>query len=347
MVTTKHHHFDFLDAASVIALVRVVFLHGLNNYQILTTGAPITFHAMSLKQQITDLLLRFSVPVFVMISGFKFSLSMQHHPELTHCNYLRKRSWRLIRPYLIWTAIIYSAVPLLLKSIPLNHPAYVGFPFISPLTIWNILNGSAHPAYQLWFVPMLFLMIICYPPVYKKTPWWISQPILWLLFVTIRYNGLQIPLTYPAYLAFFDLGARLGSSRNFDRLLKKTFLWTGISCLACFIICSFLRLGYAGVNNHFLKITGQEIFASLSIFLLCGTIFSRRTPKCLIKLAQFVWPVFIIHEPLILGQIAIMTYVRLGILSPLAYPVVSLATLISAVIVYLLIKKAGLHRVLF
>jgi len=345
--TINRPRYDFLDIAVIIALIRVIFLHGLNNYQIVTTGNPVAFHAMPLWQQLTNLAVRFSVPVFVLVSGFKFALSHQHNPDLTYFTFIKKRFKRLIIPYFIWTVIVYFAVPLVARKVPATHPAYVNFPYVTLKTAWNILNGSIHPAYQLWFIPMLFLICCFYPPVFRKIPFWISQPLFWVLFIAIRFNHLPIPLMYPAYFVFFDLGARLASFARKPELFRKILIISGSISAGAFITFSLLRLGIAGTHHHLLEVTCEEIFAPLTIFFLSGAFFLRSSPAWLTKQIRFVWPVFIMHEPLILGQIAYIVYIRLGIQAAPLYPLVAIATLIAGSIGYIIIEKTTLDRFLF
>jgi len=297
-------------------------------------------------QQICDVFFRYSVPIFVLISGFKYALSAQHHPETTYFEHITRRALRLLRPYLIWTAIVYFGTILINRSIP-THGAYANFPWISPGTAWNVLNGSLHPAYQLWFVPMLFLVIVLYPPIHKASKWWISQPVLWSLFVIIRMNHVQIPMSYPAFLAFFDLGARLADSGHLEFHLKRTYGYLGVFCLVLYIGFAAARLGF--IETHHLQPVriGQELTSSLSIFFLFGYLFHKGAPGWIVSLRHYVWPVFIMHEPFILGKIAWRIYIQTGLQSPLMYPVTATAVLITAGMVYFLMRKAKIHRYLF
>lgn len=347
MATTNRIRYAFLDAAVILAVARVVFLHGLNNFQIETMGGSLPFHSSPPWQQFLSILLRFSVPVFVVVSGVKYALSHSRYPERSYLSTLKKRSIRLLRPYLFWTVIIYFAVLAVAPGCRYVHSAYKGFPHISLSTLWNILNGSIHPAYPLWFIPMLFLLFVVYPPVYRYVPAWISQPLLWSLFLAIRLNHIPIPLSYPAYLSFFDLGARAGTHLPGLSLKRQHFLMALVGTCTVFSGIAAIRMtGFIGIMDSWLLLV-QELAAPFVVISLAGVFFWNTSSGVLNRVTEYVWPLFLLHEPLILGQIGIVFYVRLGIQSAWVLPLTVVLSICATISLYEFLRRIRLHQILF
>ncbi|HPQ39874.1 MAG TPA: acyltransferase [bacterium] len=339
--------FGFLDLAVVIALLRVITLHSLNNYRILTAGTPLTFIDSPLWQQLSMILLRFSVPVFVAASGFKYALSLHRHPHRTGIAYITDRARRLLRPFLIWSSLSYLLLPLVTGTIPHGMPAYASFPDLPFSTVAAIFSGAETPAYPLWFIPMLMVMTCVYPPIFHRTSARISQPLLWGLFLTIRFYHLPLPWMYPAYLAFYDLGARLGTSAIPGPMLRRRMMAPAAATAAVALIIAASRFLTQAPPVQETALMLQEIFVPIAIFLGCAVLLPGPSPRWLRELNAYVWPVFLIHEPLILGRIGFLTYITFDGTSPGFIPAVIIGTLLTASIFYHLLRRAGLQSLLF
>lgn len=295
--------------------------------------------------KIVDFLFRFSVPVFVIISGFKFALS-ESRLHSTYFSYIVRRVKRLLYPYLLWTVILYFLIPPILGEIP-KKAAFDGFPFPSIHTALRIIDGSQHPAYQLWFVPMLLLLTLIYPLVFRYFPVWISQPVLWLIFFHARTNHLTIPWSYPSYLVFLDLGARLSVVyRRYGFSLKWLLPVTAVSITGA-VISFLVQLGRMPAVSPSIGFMGSELFVPLTIVFLCAIFFPVTAPRSALLLAEAAWPIFILHEPLVLGRIAWLTYITLGIRQPVAILLVVVAALLMSLIIYQTLKLMKIDRFLF
>lgn len=346
-MTNNRPYAGFLDLAITIALIRVVCNHALNNYFILTTGSPVTFFEMPVWGRIVHLLVRFSVPLFVMIAGYKFELAFSWNPRQSYTGHLKKYLKRILRPYLIWTAVFYICIPFSFPIYIDNHPAFNNYPFPSLQTSWNILSGTNHPAYHLWFIPMFLTVVLLYPLIRRWVPTRISLPFLMILHLFIRSIDPGRPWVYASYLVFFDLGVflsrvtdRYGKSPEF-RVLTPTILTVtaGFFSLIVFISRSPIvsRLGD----------TGSEIFMPLAILYLCYTFLPQSAPENLKYLSRFVWPIFLIHEPFVLGQLAWFVYITLGASHPVAILFTVAGTLFFSGLIYTMLKKCHLASILF
>lgn len=337
---------DFLDVAVTIAIIRVVSVHALNNFFIVTTGRPAGLMQMPRWAQVLDLAMRYSVPLFVLVSGAKYAHSTQPSSVGSYFAWIIRRSKRLLRPYLIWSILFYLLYPQIWGYIP-KQAVYANYPFPDLHSIWSIINGSANPGYQLWFIPMLFLLSVIYPPVFKFLPACLSQSIFWILFLHARLNHIEIPFNYYSYLAFFDLGARLAVAYHHSGYPKKfAYPATFILCSASFL--SFLiQLG----KIPWLPVTAgaiaSEISVPLAILSLSAVVFPVSAPRTLTALTGFVWPVFILHEPFLLGKTAWFIYVTAGFRHPSAIPLIIAVSIILSIFLYLGFKRLRLNMYFF
>ncbi len=348
---TNRRYYGFLDLVVIAAVIRVVINHALNNFFILTTGKALGFHAMPTWGTLVYSLVRFSVPAFVLVAGFKYGLSLQSNQNLPYFPYLSKRLKRLLRPYLIWTIIYYISIPRAPFILASNHSAFHNYPFPTINTIWRILNGSGHPAYQLWFIPMFLLLVVFYPFIRRSVPFMVSQPILWAVYFLIRYyttfHDLGQPFVYPMYFAFYELGLLLTKLvTHHENSLFLRYITPPVTLLlgSGFTI---LELKAFSPFQNYLGIVGSEIFVSLALFFLCYLILPGSAPASLKYLSGYVWPVFIMHEPLILGSLAWIVYINYGLRHPVDLVFVTISTLLISGSLYTLFKKIKLSSILF
>lgn len=296
--------------------------------------------------QVFELAMRYSVPLFVLVSGAKYAHSTQPSSVKNYFAWIIRRSKRLLRPYLLWSILFYLLYPQIWGHVP-NQPAFDNYPLPDWLSMWSVINGSANPGYQLWFIPMLFLLSVIYPPVFKFVPACLSQSIFWILFLHARLNLIDIPYNYYSYLIFFDLGARLTVAYNrFGYPKKIAFPATFLLCGASFL--SFLiQLG----TIPWLPVTAgaiaSEICVPLAILSLSAVLFPVSAPRTLTALTVFVWPVFILHEPFILGKTAWFTYVTAGFRHPSAIPFIIAVSISLSMILYIGFVKLRLNRYFF
>ena len=143
-----------IDVLKALAIGAVILIH--------TTSTSFQFYPPNSKTWITlvsiDQILRFSVPLFVALSGYLLALKYLQNP-LSLKEFFKRRVFRIFPPYLFWTLIIFLYLRLLTQE-PNPH-----FP------LWEIiLLGKAD--YHLYFVPMIFQLYLLFPLIlkaYKKS----------------------------------------------------------------------------------------------------------------------------------------------------------------------------------
>lgn len=208
---------QWADNLRALATVSVVILH---------ITAPLLTSMRSLTDwwigNIIESLVRFSVPVFFMLTG-----SLLFDKEYAIDIFLKKRFFRVIIPFLFWS-ILYILFSLTIKIIhkePLDF--FKGFTFI----INQLKNGSS---YHLWFVYTL-LGIYLFTPIISK---WIRNStnneilyflIIWLITVLLTYPVLSVFNTkidlshFTGFLGYTILGYYLKKIK-FENCSKKDLI---------------------------------------------------------------------------------------------------------------------------
>lgn len=205
-----------------------------------------------------DQLMRFCVPFFFAISGYLLA-GKYLHSKLEFASFFKKRAFRLIPPYLLWSAIIYF------------YLVYVAHePYPENYNIFQIIFfGRAD--YDLYFIPALFYMYLLFPIIlffFRKWPLLTlacsfaltANVILFtslvqksLLVVPFKWTDQQqyvLPLTWIFY---FVLGIYIKDQQN-----KKVFFYKTIAPIL--LVCSIPLLIFDSIQTYHL--TGNLINAT-------------------------------------------------------------------------------------
>jgi probable poly-beta-1,6-N-acetyl-D-glucosamine export protein len=142
-----------------LAISCVVLIHFLSAYRI----SPFIHGAEFQTLAVTfDQLGRLSVPLFVALSGYGLALKYQHS-AFKWSEYLKKRVFKLIPLYVLWSYIYW----FVFLFMPQWRPTSEMKPFFGQLFFGNA-------DYHLYFVPMIFQLYLLFPVLLhftKKKPW--------------------------------------------------------------------------------------------------------------------------------------------------------------------------------
>jgi probable poly-beta-1,6-N-acetyl-D-glucosamine export protein len=140
----RHHAIDLLKGIAIIAVILIHFMGGLK-VGIEMAGWYTTSWI------VINQILRFSVPLFVVLSGYSLTHKYEHH-QFKLKEFFAGRVTKLIPLYLLWVAVILTTVYLV--------PGWRGFAEDYPF--WKqVLFGRAE--YHLYFVPMIFQLYLLFP----------------------------------------------------------------------------------------------------------------------------------------------------------------------------------------
>lgn len=162
MSQSNKQRIAYLDFLRLIATIAVIFIH------VTADGLPFSFMQYNWYVAVTGgSLVRWAVPVFVMISG---ALYLDPHKEVTTGMVLKRKIPRLLLAYVAWWLIYALAIVI----------------------VWHVLKKEPFqtewvtPRYHLWFLPMLagvFLLIPLLRPVAANGKLLRYALVIWLCYL--------------------------------------------------------------------------------------------------------------------------------------------------------------------
>lgn len=248
----------YLDVLRFFATLGVIYLHvsaAEYDYLILTQKWYISL--------IGDSLVRWVVPVFVMISGALFL-----HPEkvISHKDLYKKYIWRLLKAYLFW--YLFYVVFFLFVDYHNNREII-------------ITKTTFEPALHLWFLPMI-IGVYSLIPILKRISVdriaLVYSIALWLTYISISFFiSCEIPQISPlfvmniiiGYAGYFILGYFLS---EYSFVISNNLFLLCI-CLFSIVITVFGNLSFSikyGISDttFFNNLSPHIALLSSAIFLL-------------------------------------------------------------------------------
>lgn len=237
--STASEDTSYLNSLRVVATVSVILLH---------VAAPLLYKFSKisgfnwLTANFYDSLVRFCVPIFVMITG---ALLLPKDNQLN--DYFKKRIAKIIYPFLFWITVYSLHLLLLLKD---------GFdlPLVKILTI-SQSNNANKTTYHFWYIYMIIIIYLLIPIIGR----WLKNAkhkeiiyflVLWFVAITLSHPLLAkyIPYFNVKYFGGFIGYAVLGyylSVRNLEHIKHiqlKSFLIFAIGVAITFTGTYFLSL---------------------------------------------------------------------------------------------------------
>jgi surface polysaccharide O-acyltransferase-like enzyme len=279
ITTTRPQTFEWINNLKVISLFAVIVLH---------TASPLLmdFKKADLNNWLVadfyNALVRFAVPVFVMISG-----ALLLHREYELGDFLKRRLTRVIWPFLFWS-VIYIGYSWYNEDIAFSSDAWA-----NTRIILHQLKYGAY--YHLWYVYMLIGLYLLIPVIGKFARNATEKEILYFLLVWFmvmifsqpylsRYEPLIDVHYFTGYVGYLVLGHYLAFKELPQNGLKTPLIIYFFLCLAGITIGTYLL----SANNKGLSTLMYEplgpfiVLFSSGIFLLARvTVF--KLPEFLIK----------------------------------------------------------------
>ena len=221
---------------SVLAMCAVVFIHAYNCADLFLTPTTRISEGFKFTPMFeyffSNGLFRFAVPLFFMISGFLYFFNYENTGKC-YLNKLKKRTFSLLVPYLVWCLLSGVLMTVLSKIEFFKGLAIVQEKaFDLPYFFMYFLSPAAFP---LWYVQQLIIFVLIAPALYfliSKSRAIILIPIgvLWFCDISFIINSQA--------LFYFCAGAAIaifGKSRNVTKrddpmvTLFMTITWVCIS----------------------------------------------------------------------------------------------------------------------
>lgn len=289
-----------LDILRAIAIFGVIFIHIIgSSFHFWNEGSSTWFIFLTLDQ-----LFRFSVPLFVFISGY--ALYSKYKENLKLSEFYKKRAARVLPWYFVWSLIIYTYINLTVK------PGFVNYP------TWKlILLGKVD--YHLYFISMIFQLYLVFPPLlllYKKfrsnfvITLFILEGILYLIFSLDGQKIIHLPwrfyeqqqyLFFGTWVFYFVLGFVFSEKRIFSSK-KFVFPFITLAILAYSIYDSLHLISATADTNIATRSTRIPLLLYSTSFIISALVYSdllvkmkRVILKVLLYFANISYLVYLIH----------------------------------------------------
>lgn len=278
----------YLDILRVIATFAVIFLH------VFAKGVYGSLHTCNWYVAIVgDSLVRWSVPIFVMISGVLFLDPLK---DLSVATIIRKYVKRLFLAYVFWY-VVYCIFNFVL--------AYLSDDSLS------LGYGILDPGYHLWFLPMLMVVYLLVPIlrlVVSDIRLLIYTLTLWAVYVTIGFILIrdisQISRLFRmnivvGYAGYFLLGYFLSLDRLSKHQRSALYVFGLLGAVITVVGCIVISLSLGRTSTRFLReISPQVIMMSAALFVFV----LRQSSKTKCRLIRFVdyvrkdlFGIFLVH----------------------------------------------------
>jgi surface polysaccharide O-acyltransferase-like enzyme len=246
VVRNKQQNITWINNLRLISMFAVVVLH---------TASPLIFQYKTVSKQdwlvgdVYNALVRFAVPVFVMITG-----ALLLHREYELSSFLKKRIGRLISPFLFWS-LVYIAYQWYNGDIVFTNSLWWDI----KLVLHQLQHGSF---YHLWYVYLLIGLYLLIPVISKFVQHATEKELLYFLavwFLTMLLSN--------SYLKKFDTAVDLHNFAGYlgylvlgHYLTYKSFAIKNIALLSflTFLCCVTL----IATGTYYMLVTKNE----LSIF---------------------------------------------------------------------------------
>lgn len=316
---------------SLISMIAVVFAHAYNYtdtflqpHTMITEG----LHPIACVQYgISNALTRFSVPMFFMISGFLFFFGKEFGTS-AYIKQLKKRCRSVLGVFVIFSVISFVICHLIYKF---TGAGIIGM--IDERIIRNPLYALLQNpfAFQLWFLPQLFIMCIVSPVIYfliKRFNFVLPVILacLWFLDKTLVVGDYTL-FNCDGYM-FFTLGAYIAIKKpDFKTLHQKTenkkvwivsfILWIAVA--AAYTLFSGTAEEASCVQLILFKLS--ILLGIVSVWTSYDRLSTRLLEHPVMKtLTENNFMVYLLHEPLLhIIFMSTITYFKSDIVHALLY----------------------------
>ncbi|MGF7080100.1 acyltransferase [Mucilaginibacter sp. UYCu711] len=282
MTIAKSHNLDWINSLRLIALFAVIMLHvsaiPLGQYGHVST-------ATWLAADFYNALVRFAVPVFVMITG---ALTLHRDYELGA--FLKKRLSRVVVPFLFWS-LVYVGYSWYIEEISFDADTWTNIKQV----LHQLKYGSS---YHLWYVYMLIGLYFFIPIISKFVRNATKREIeyflgMWLIIMFIsqpiimRFNP-QVDLHYFAgYAGYLVLGHYLTFNINYSKGLVRWMWVLFFSVLMLIFTGTYLLYKYTTLITLLYEPLGPAIVLLASSVFLLGRFTKLQLPPILLKAKNF------------------------------------------------------------
>jgi len=283
MDKTQPQNTDWINNLRLIALYAVIILHCTS--LLLMQNGKVPFNDW-LVADFLNALVRFAVPVFVMITG---ALLLPREYELG--SFLKKRLTRVVIPFIFWS-LIYIWYSWYNEELVFTNNLWVDMKMV----LHNLRNGSS---YHLWYVYMLIGLYFFIPIIGKFVRQASEKEILYFLLVWFlvmmlnqpylsRYNPSIDMHYFVGYAGYLVLGNYL-AYKDFNIKHLRAYAWLAfIFGVGLITLGSFWLTQYHDLPGtmFYEPLNPAVLLISVSMFLIVKNTYPK-VPPVVIKIRDF------------------------------------------------------------
>lgn len=331
----------------VFAMGAVVYIHAYNfkdSFLQPTTRISEGFSfAPMLEFFLSNALLRFAVPLFFIASGFLFYFSYENSVN-GYGKKLKKRSFSLLLPYLLWTAVSVAFVQFIIRFTPLAGLPIIDEHNLAPEQMWTYLINP--PAFQLWYMQQLIIFALLSPVIFllvEKTRALILIPfaILWLCDLSFIINSEAI-FFYSCGAAFAIFDKARNVTHRDDRVMTVivSVIWAALSLVYTFIAA----LGDKSVTTTMMMLVlykVNQIVGLAAMWLIFDHIAKRiLNKKGFLLVTAHLFFIYALHEPFLHFATQLALTQNSGSISHLIiYFFLPISTMAACVMLSMILRK--------
>ncbi len=296
--------------------------------------------------------MRFSVPVFIMISG-ALLLPKQYTLKV----HIQKRFQRVLIPFVFWT-IVYLLMDTLI-------PILKGEPFVLTMTLNNIVSGFTFGVRgHLWYIYMILGLYLFIPYIqkwilqYEKNEmylflslWTLTLVINWFIPSVAGEKGYNfeksIDLTYfSGFVGYLVLGYFLSKNNIFNNLKGNlySFLLIILGLAITYIGTYFVTRPTGDFTRNFIRyLTPNVALFSIGLFLFFKNNFNKEFPQRHINnglqtISKYSYGIYLSH----MFSLWILAY--FGITKYFINPIIGIMTTTILCLIISLIITIVIHK---
>lgn len=323
-----------LQSLSGLAIIFVVLIHA-DSYYLLSVLNKTTYEEVYFTSRLLDNFIQGAVPIFIFISGYKYVLTGINK---SYKEYSIGKIKRVIKPFLIISIIFFF------KNIIVNFQ--ISDLKTNIIDLLKIFIGY-NIAYQLWYIPMYIIIGLTYPIIYKVfKAEKIRIPFI-LLVIVIQYSGswynnlmASHPFDFIYYYMFFEMGV-LFCKYDLKNKFNKWDMRIMFTYIIIVLAVTFIPLAQLGGPI--------KRFILWPVSVVAYYVFNLRIEnnKLLQYLGKYSFYIFLLHEPIICTKIS-YTFKSMGIYNSMIYVFLTgILTLIITLLIYKIIEKTFIKKLLF
>jgi peptidoglycan/LPS O-acetylase OafA/YrhL len=323
-----------LQSFSGIAIIFVVLIHA-TAYYLLSVLHRTSFEEVDYVTRLIDNFIHGAVPMFIFIAGYKYALN---DIDIPYKKFFKSRISKVLKPFLVISIIFF------IKDIICSTGN------ISTRTLcenfFRIFIGY-NAAYQLWYVPMYFLLSLTYPMFCKIIKNEKFRTIFILGIVIIQYSLswysdllASHPFDFIYYYLYFHMGLIFCKYEIKNKFKRLDLIIIAVGLIVTLIITFSTSDYLSGPLKRF-------VLWPMSVIVYYFLILRIKNNKLLQYLGKYSFYIFLLHEPIFCTKISYY-FKSLGIYNSVWESfIVGILTIIVTMLVYKIIEKTFIRKLIF